>query len=85
MLGVAVGVAFAISVPVIISALLAIGLIALILIARQALIVLLVAIAPLAFVAYLLPNTRQWFKNGQKCFRHYSFSFPLVGLVFAAK
>lgn len=83
-LGLAVGIAFAISVPVVVSALLAIGLIALILIARQALIVLLVAIAPLAFVAYLLPNTEQWFKKWTKMFSTLLLLFPIIGLVFAA-
>lgn len=83
-LGLAVGIAFAVSVPVVVSALLAIGLIALILIARQALIVLLVAIAPLAFVAYLLPNTEQWFKKWTKMFSTLLLLFPIIGLVFAA-
>lgn len=34
---------------------------------RQALIILLVVIAPLAFVALLLPNTANLFKNGLLC------------------
>lgn len=79
----AVGVALAISIPVLIAALLAIVLIAFILIARQALIVLLIVISPLAFVAYLLPNTEQWFKKWYKMFFTLLMLFPVIGAVFA--
>lgn len=80
----AVGVALAISVPVLIAALLAIGLIVLMLVARQALIVLLIVISPLAFVAYLLPNTEQWFKKWYKTFFTLLMLFPVIGTVFGA-
>lgn len=80
----AVGIALALSVPVLLSALLAVGLIVLILVGRQALIVLLVAIAPLAFVAYLLPNTEQWFKKWAKLFSTLLLLFPIIGIVFGA-
>jgi len=79
----AVGIALAISIPVLIAALLAIVLIAFILIARQALIVLLIVISPLAFVAYLLPNTEQWFKKWYKMFFTLLMLFPVIGVVFA--
>lgn len=80
----AIGVALAISVPVLIAALLAIGLIVLILVARQALIVLLIVISPLAFVAYLLPNTEQWFKKWYKMLFTLLMLFPVIGAVFGA-
>ena len=80
----AVGIAMAVSVPVVLSAILAVGLIVLILLAREALIILLIAIAPLAFVAYLLPNTEQWYKKWLKLFSTLLLLFPIIGLVFGA-
>lgn len=56
----------------------------LILIVRQALIVLLVVIAPLAFVAYMLPNTEQWFKRWRQTFTALLLVFPILGLLFGA-
>ncbi len=79
-----VGLAMAISFPVILATLLAVAMIALILIARKALIVLLIVVAPLAFVAYLLPNTEQWFKKWAKMFSTLLLLFPLIGVVFGA-
>jgi len=80
----AVGVALAISLPVLLAALLAIGLVVLMLVGRQAFIVLLIVISPLAFVAYLLPNTEQWFKKWYKMFFALLMLFPVVGVVFGA-
>lgn len=80
----AVGIALAISVPVLLAALLAIGLVVLMLIGRQAFIVLLIVISPLAFVAYLLPNTEQWFKKWYKAFSTLLMLFPIIGAVFGA-
>ncbi len=74
----------ALSVPVLLSTFLAIAMIVLILIARQALIVLLVAIAPLAFVAYLLPNTEEWFKKWRKAFVSLLVLFPIIAVIFGA-
>ena len=64
--------------------LLAFVLIILILIARQALIILLIVVSPLAFVAYLLPNTEDWFKKWWKAFVATLMVYPIVGLVFGA-
>ena len=75
---------FAIGTPVVVAALLAVALIVFILIARQAIIVLLIVISPLAFVAYLLPNTEQWFKKWYKTFGTMLLLFPIVGIVFGA-
>lgn len=66
------------------SAFLAIALIFLILVARQAIIILLVVVSPLAFVAYLLPNTENMFKRWWKLFYSMLILFPMVGLLFGA-
>jgi hypothetical protein len=76
--------ALAMSVPVILSVLLALLVIVFILLARKALIVLLIVIAPLAFVAYLLPNTEQWYKKWQKMFFALLLVFPIISVVFGA-
>ncbi len=66
------------------AALLAFALVILILIARKAILVLLVVVAPLAFVAYLLPNTEQWFKRWWKMFTTLLMVFPVVAVIFGA-
>ena len=55
-----------------------------ILLARKALIVLLIVAAPLAFVAYLLPNTEQWFQKWQKMFFALLVVFPVISAIFGA-
>ena len=79
-----IGLAFAISVPVLLAAVLALLLIVLILFGRTALIVLLVVISPLAFVAYLLPNTEDLFKKWRKLFTTLLVLFPVIAVVFGA-
>jgi len=64
------------------TALVAIGAAALILIARQAIIILLIVVSPIAFVAYLLPNTENWFKKWWKMFSTMLLLYPTVALVF---
>ncbi|AHB42184.1 hypothetical protein RAAC3_TM7C00001G0322 [Candidatus Saccharibacteria bacterium RAAC3_TM7_1] len=66
------------------AALLAFALIILILIARKAALILLVVVSPLAFVAYLLPNTEKWFKKWWKMFSSLLLVFPVVGVIFGA-
>ncbi len=51
---------------------------------RQAVIILLVAIAPLAFVAYLLPNTERYFKKWTNTFSQMLFFYPMFSLLFGA-
>ena len=51
---------------------------------RQAVIILLVAIAPLAFVAYLLPNTEKWFNKWTQLFSQMLFFYPMFSLLFGA-
>lgn len=53
-----------------------------ILAARQALITMLVVISPLAFVAYVLPNTRSLFDKWRKSFTTLLVFFPIFALLF---
>lgn len=66
------------------SVLLVLAVIVMILIARQAFVILLIVISPIAFVAYLLPNTEQWFKKWWKALSTLLLLFPIIGLVFGA-
>ena len=50
--------------------------------ARQAIITLLVIVAPLAFVAYLLPNTEKWFDKWRSTFMTLLVLFPAFSLIF---
>ncbi len=61
--------------------LLAVSLVFFILLLRKVLIVVLIAIAPLAFVAYLLPNTEKWFKKWGDIFMKVLMVFPIVAVV----
>ncbi len=79
-----VGIALAVSAPVLLAALLSILLTVLILIARQAIIIILIIISPIAFVAWLLPNTEQWFKKWWKMFFSLLMVFPVIGVLFGA-
>jgi len=71
-------------IPVLLAAVVALIMILFILVARQALIILLVVLSPLAFVAFLLPNTSDWFKKWQKAFTAMLMLFPIIALVFGA-
>lgn len=74
----------AISMPVLLAGLLALAMTALILVARQAIVVLLVVVSPIAFVFYLLPNTEKWFKKWWDIFFAMLLLFPAVSLLFGA-
>ena len=52
--------------------------------ARQALIFLLVMIAPLAFVCYLLPNTEKWFRTWYQMFFRMIFFYPMFSVLYGA-
>ena len=52
--------------------------------ARYAIIVLLVLVAPLAFAAWILPNTEQYFRKWWKLFINMLLLYPMVMFVFAA-
>lgn len=55
-----------------------------ILLMRKAFIVLLVVISPIAFVAYLLPNTEKYFQKWLNMFWQLLLVFPVIGLLFGA-
>ena len=55
-----------------------------ILAARQAIIIVLIAIAPLAFAAFILPNTEKWFEKWRSVFFTMLIMFPAFGAVFGA-
>lgn len=69
-------------IPILLSAVVAIVMTLAILVARQALIILLVAISPLAFLAMILPNTEKLFKQWQKIFVSLLLIYPAVALLF---
>lgn len=68
--------------PILLGALLAVLVVMLILTARQALLTILVIVAPLAFVAYLLPNTEKWFDKWRGLFLNMLILFPAFSMVF---
>lgn len=74
----------ALSIPLLLASLLALIVILFILLARTALIILLIVISPLAFVAYLLPNTEDWFQKWRKTFTTLLLLFPIIAAVFGA-
>ncbi len=51
---------------------------------RQGLITILIMIAPLAFVAYLLPNTEKWFDKWKTLFFQMLFFYPMFAFLFSA-
>ncbi len=51
---------------------------------RQGLILILVMIAPLAFLAYLLPNTEKWFEKWKNLFFQMLFFYPMFSFLFGA-
>lgn len=70
--------------PILLAAVLALVLILFILVARQAIVILLVILSPLAFVAFLLPNTESLFKQWRKILTAMLMLFPIIALVFGA-
>jgi len=82
--GVATFAALAIGIPTLAAGFFAIMTVFIILIVRQAGIILLVAISPVAFVAWLLPNTEDLFKKWMKMFRGLLLVFPIISLLYGA-
>ncbi|MDR1032530.1 MAG: hypothetical protein LBL84_00775 [Candidatus Nomurabacteria bacterium] len=70
--------------PVLIGAALAVLAAILTLAARQAIITLLVIVSPLAFVAYLLPNTEGWFKKWHQTGLKMLMIYPAFSLICGA-
>ncbi len=80
--GASVGAAIILLLPMLLGLLLAVLVALIVLAARQAVIMMLVIIAPLAFVAYLLPNTEKWFERWRSTFLTLLVFFPLFALIF---
>ena len=76
--------ALAVSIPTLLSLMLVLLVALVILIVRQAAIVLLISIAPLAFAAWLLPNTESLFKKWVSMFRGLLMVFPIISLLYGA-
>ena len=51
---------------------------------RQAVVALLIMIAPMAIVAYILPNTEEWFKKWKKLLIRMLVFYPMFSLLFGA-
>lgn len=77
-----IGSAVYLLVPLLVGLLLTLLFVLLILAARQAIIIILIVIAPLAFVANLLPNTEKWFEKWRSLFVTMLVFFPAFSLVF---
>ena len=82
--GLAIAGYLAISVPVLLAALLSLVVTLAILVGRQAAVVILIVISPLAFVAYLLPNTEQWFKKWGNMLIGLLLVYPAISLLYGA-
>ena len=68
--------------PVLLGVLMAVLIALLILAARQAIITILVIVSPLAFVAYLLPNTEKYFEKWRELFTTMLVMFPIFAAIF---
>lgn len=71
------------AVPILLGVVLALIVAFAILAARQALIVILIIISPIAFVAFLLPNTEKFFTLWRKSLTTMLIFYPLFALLFA--
>ena len=73
-----------VSVPMLIWTLLSIAAALLILVFRQVAVILLIAISPIAFAAWLLPNTESLFKKWVSAFKGLLVVFPVVSLMYGS-
>lgn len=80
--GASIGAATILLLPMLAGLLLAVLVALLVLAVRQALIILLIIVSPLAFVAYLLPNTEKWFEKWRGLFMTMLVFFPIFALIF---
>jgi hypothetical protein len=69
-------------VPILISALFSILVAVIVLAGRQVLLIIFNVISPLAFVAYLLPNTQKWYEKWQSTFITLLLMYPIIALIF---
>ena len=84
LVGVGLFIFLAVSIPTLLALLLALIVVLVILIVRQATVILLIAISPLAFAAWLLPNTENLFKKWVSMFRGLLIVFPVISLLYGA-
>lgn len=82
--GVAAFAALAIGIPTLVAGFLAIMTVFIILVVRQAGVILLISMSPIAFAAWLLPNTEDLFKKWMKMFRGLLLVFPIISLLYGA-
>lgn len=68
--------------PVLVSGLLAILMTIILLIARQAIIVILIILAPVAFVLNTLPNTQKWFERWWSSFFIVAMMYPIIAVIY---
>ena len=69
-------------VPILVGASVAVLVALIIMAARQAIITIFVIIAPLAFVAYILPNTEKYFDKWKDIFLTMLLMFPIFAIIF---
>lgn len=74
----------AILLPIMVFALFAVFAALLILLFRQALVIILVVISPLAFAAIMLPGTKSWYNKWQSVLIQLLLVYPIVALIYAA-
>lgn len=77
-------IALAVGLPTLAAGFLAIMTVFIILVVRQAGVILLIAMSPIAFAAWLLPNTEDLFKKWMKMFRGLLLVFPIISLLYGA-
>jgi hypothetical protein len=68
--------------PILLVGILSVLVALIVLAARQALITVLIIVAPLAFVAYLLPNTEKWFNKWRELLTTMLLVFPMFSVLF---
>jgi hypothetical protein len=83
-IGLALYIGLSAFIPILIAVLFAIVTVFLVLALRQALVILLIVVAPLAFVAYLLPNTESLFKKWRDLLKTLLLMYPIIALIFGA-
>lgn len=77
-----VGGALYLLLPILVGALMAVLVALLVMAARQAIITIMVILSPLAFVAYLLPNTEKYFDKWKDLFLTMLIMFPAFSIIF---
>ncbi|HEV7951862.1 MAG TPA: hypothetical protein VGO98_00600, partial [Candidatus Saccharimonadales bacterium] len=81
-LGITTMLGLSVLLPIAVTALAAIVTVVVVLTLRQALLITLIVISPLAFIAFLLPNTEDWFTKWRKLFTTLLLMYPIIALIF---